>query len=136
MLNIMVNKRFDPGKYVVLGEDPGSNGPKGIPRRDGQNYKEVVIGKYRPNYISIDAELVKPGFLFLSDSYYPGWKAYVDGRETKIYRANFMFRAVALDRGAHKIEFVYDPLSFKLGMVISIFTIFGLALAWRSLKSG
>jgi uncharacterized membrane protein YfhO len=58
----------------------------------------------------------------LADSYYPGWKAYVDGKEKPILRANHFFRAVALSKGAHVVEFKYDPLSFTIGAWISVFT--------------
>jgi hypothetical protein len=62
----------------------------------------------------------------LSDTYYPGWKAFVDGKRTKIYRANYTFRALPLSAGTHRVEFVYDPLSFKLGALFTILGIIGL----------
>ena len=64
--------------------------------------------------------------LFVSDSYYPGWKVYVDGRERPLLRANYMFRAVALAAGEHKVSFIYDPISFKLGAMVSLLTVCGL----------
>ncbi|MCK4649150.1 YfhO family protein, partial [bacterium] len=54
--------------------------------------------------------------------YYPGWKAYVDGKEEKIYQANYILRAVYLGPGKHDIRFIYDPLSFKVGTYISLIT--------------
>jgi uncharacterized membrane protein YfhO len=65
-------------------------------------------------------------FLFVSESFYPGWRAFVDGREAKIYRANYMFRAVPLPSGAHTVKFVYDPVSLKAGALVSLITILGL----------
>ncbi|HTY13490.1 MAG TPA: YfhO family protein [Candidatus Omnitrophota bacterium] len=59
---------------------------------------------------------------YLSDAFYPGWKAYVDGREAPLLRANFMFRAVPLPPGPHRVDFKYDPRSFKLGLLVSLFT--------------
>lgn len=56
----------------------------------------------------------------LTDAYYPGWRALVDGRPAKIERADYYFRAVYLEGGKHTIEFVYDPLSFKVGLAISL----------------
>jgi hypothetical protein len=61
--------------------------------------------------------------LVLSDTFYPGWKAFVDGKEEKILRANYNFRTVPLTAGTHRVEFVYDPLSFKLGAIITFLTI-------------
>ena len=63
--------------------------------------------------------------LVLSDTYYPGWKALVDGKPEKIYQANYAFRAVPLNAGTHKVEFVYDPVSFKLGAGVTLLGILG-----------
>lgn len=81
------------------------------------------ITKYTPNEIEIVANAVKHELLFLSDRYYPGWKAYVDGKEVKILRANNFFRSIKLEPGEHKVRFVYDPLSLKIGFFISLSTI-------------
>jgi uncharacterized membrane protein YfhO len=61
--------------------------------------------------------------LILTDSYYPGWRAYVDGKETTILRANHFFRGVPVGPGAHVVEFQYDPLSFKVGLRVSFLTL-------------
>jgi uncharacterized membrane protein YfhO len=53
--------------------------------------------------------------LVLSDTYYPGWKVFVDGSPEKIYQADYNLRAVFLGAGTHQVKFVYDPVSFKLG---------------------
>jgi len=78
---------------------------------------------YSSNKIAIDAFLTKPGFLVLGDVWYPGWKAFVDGKETKIYRTNYVMRGVVLPEGRHKVEFSYDPISFKIGALISLASI-------------
>ena len=69
------------------------------------------------------------GFLFLSDVYYPGWNAYVDEEPAHIYQANYLFRAVELTKGNHKVEFRYEPQSLKIGLGISLLTVIFLA-AW------
>jgi len=56
----------------------------------------------------------------LSDNYYPGWKAYVDGEETQIYRTNYTFRSIFLPKGMHSIIFKYQPESLKIGIAISV----------------
>jgi len=58
--------------------------------------------------------------LFLSDAYYPGWQATVDGKAEHIIRANDLFRAVAIPAGNHQVEFAYQPASFRWGMIISL----------------
>lgn len=69
------------------------------------------------------------GFWFESEWFYPGWRAYVDGKETPIYRANFMFRAVPLPPGQHTVKFVYAPWTFKIGAWVSLVTLLGMIVA-------
>lgn len=59
---------------------------------------------------------VRPGYLFVSDQYLPGWRAWVDGREWPIDQADYCFRAVFLDQGEHHVTFSYQPFSFRLGL--------------------
>jgi uncharacterized membrane protein YfhO len=55
----------------------------------------------------------------LTDSWYPGWIARVDGIETPIERADYIFRAVRLAPGEHRVEFEYRPASLQIGALIS-----------------
>jgi hypothetical protein len=103
--------------------------------RPASKREKIEITKYEPNCVLIETLSDKPRVLFLSDTYYPGWKAYVDGKETKIYRANYMFRAVYLEPGQNKVKFVYAPMSFKLGSLISLITIALVALISFKIKT-
>ena len=86
---------------------------------DVRGEESASISAYEANKVTITVYANSPGFLFLSDTYYPGWEAYVDGDKTTIYRANFAFRAVPVGQGQHVITFVYRPASFILGVVLS-----------------
>jgi len=88
----------------------------------------AAIKLYRNSQVEIDAQLSAPGILVLTDAFYPGWKVRVDGKEQKILRANYLFRGVELPTGNHKVEFIYDPQSFRVGLIISLCTA-GLLLA-------
>jgi hypothetical protein len=92
---------------------------------------QVTLLSYGANKVSLVCETEDDAFLYVSDTFYPGWKAYVDGRETVIYRANLAFRAVYVPRGDHNITFVYHPLSFYVGCC---FTLIGLFVAFFILK--
>jgi hypothetical protein len=84
-------------------------------------------------HISISANLAKPGFLVLSDQYYPGWTAHIDGVEAPVYRANGVFRAVYLPAGGHLIQFDYQPQSVYLGLVLaSAGALIIVALLWAA----
>ncbi|MBI4744388.1 MAG: YfhO family protein [Actinobacteria bacterium] len=96
----------------------------------GNFNSKVKVVKYEPNSVTIKTTNNKKGFLVLGDTYYPGWKVFVDGNEEKIYRVNYTFRAVGLSEGSHLIKFVYDPLSFKAGLFLSLGTFVLLIVAW------
>jgi len=82
--------------------------------------QNVEIKNYSYDSLVVDAYLDREGFLYLGDVYYPGWKVFVDGREDKLLRGNLIFRAVKLSPGKHLVKFQYDPLSFKLGAIVSL----------------
>jgi len=119
ILERMKSKDFHPEKEVILEEDFVSE------QGAEQTWQGAVtnILKYEPGEIIIEAETEAPRFLVLSDTYYPGWKAYVDKKPGKIYRADYILRAVYLEPGKHIVKFTYDPFSFKIGAIITLCTI-------------
>ncbi len=85
--------------------------------------KRVHITEYTPNKVSIDVETPSDAFLVLSDTYYPGWKARVDGKQMDIYRTNYTFRGVVVPKGAHVVTFSYEPDSLKFGAALSVLSV-------------
>jgi hypothetical protein len=75
------------------------------------------------NTVVIDGTADGDSWLVLTDAYYPGWKCYVDGNETKIYPANFLFRAVRLSKGHHIVKFVFAPFTFYGPLLLSVATL-------------
>ena len=92
-----------------------------------------------PEHVVIDVRSSQSAYLVLSDTFYPGWRATIDGRPTRIYRANSLVRAVAVDAGDRRVEFLYDPVTPKIGGTLSALSLVGLALylrrQWRTLAS-
>ncbi len=82
-----------------------------------------------PNEVHTRFTASAPGFLVLTDVFYPGWKAFLDGVETPILRANYAFRAVRVPQGAHSVVFRYEPLSFTLGVCCFILFVLGSMVA-------
>ena len=115
-LRILASREFDPRTQVLVNEELATD----VKRAGGG---EAQIVKYFNNRVVIDASLAESGVLVLTDSYYPGWKVLVNGKEERILRANHFFRGVQLPAGKHHIEFKYQPLSFTIGSVISLFTL-------------
>jgi hypothetical protein len=118
-------------------------GYSGGAKRDGCS----AAGMSTVEYLADDASQVRlkvsapcGGFLVLADLFYPGWEASVDGTSTQIYKANYAFRAVAVEAGTHEIVFAYRPWSLRLGVPLALLTAFGLliffsARAFRSVRS-
>ena len=125
----MQSKDFVPTEVLLLDETPRYFDPPVIlsDSKESQGYEKIIekveIVKYNNNSIYLQINLPEQKFLFMSESYYPGWKAYIDGKKAHIYRANYAFRALLLKPGEHKIEFVYDPWTFKVGLIITAITI-------------
>ena len=94
---------------------------------------EVEFISETNNRLSLRVEAKTESILVLSDTYYPGWKVFVDGRKERILRANYNFRAVPLSKGIHQVEFRYDPVSFKLGAGLSIIGVIScIIIGWSS----
>lgn len=114
-LERMASDGFNPLRDVILAT-PVPWEAKGVFQSN------TAIQLYENNRVQINAQLSEPGILVLTDAFYPGWKAFVDGKKQRILRANYLFRAVQLPAGKHKVEFIYDPISFKIGLLVSLLT--------------
>jgi hypothetical protein len=102
---------------VVL-EDPSISGQA---TQEGSG--EVKVLAHENQSVLCEIEAKTPGYLVLLDSYYPGWRAWVDGTEASILRANYAFRAVRLSPGSHKVEFKYRPRNFYVGLIVTCLTL-------------
>ena len=116
---------FDPSQTVLLEKDI-SNKLSVARSEPDKGYLKLL--SYKPQEIIFKVSAQNDKILFLSDTYYPGWKAYIDGRQTNIYRANYAFRAIVVPGGVHTGKFIYDPDSFKIGYMISFLSVGILAI--------
>ncbi|MFA5261769.1 MAG: YfhO family protein [Candidatus Omnitrophota bacterium] len=111
--------RFDPGEKVFFSREPG--GRFQIERtRDIPAPPAIVPERYAPEEIIYRVRSPKAGYLVVSNTWYPGWSCYVDGQREKLLKANECMWAVNVPAGDHKVCFVFRPLIFKSGMVISM----------------
>jgi len=114
ILNKVKNNQFDP-KEIAFVEDVDLK----VDRPDSTT--SVQIEKYADENIYLNVNASGNNFLFLGDTYVgKGWKAYVDGNETPIYRANHNFRGIVVPKGNHKIHFEYLPQSFVITKIVSL----------------
>jgi hypothetical protein len=89
---------------------------------------EVSIEDYGMNSVSLGTRFTGEGFLVLSDQYYPGWRAYVDGQETEVYEVNGIQRGIVVPPGEHKVLFLYRPQGVLALMALSLALACGCAL--------
>ena len=81
---------------------------------------DVRIVSYDPERVVLEADASRSEWLVLTDLFYPGWRAEVNSEPAEIHAANGLFRAVVIPPGRSRIEFIYDPLSFRIGSVLSL----------------
>jgi hypothetical protein len=92
------------------------------------------IVRYEPDRVVVESRASAAGWLVLSDRYYPGWQARVDGRPAAILKANVMVRAVRLEAGTHTVEFSFHSRPLFLGALISI-PAWIIVLAWGTVAA-
>jgi SAM-dependent methyltransferase len=107
----------DPRHVVLLEHElPADERPEDGAAAAGS----VRVTDYRDTFVEIAADSPRRSVLVLTDAYYPGWQATVDGTPITIHRANFAFRAVAMPAGRHVVRFQYLPRSVTVGFSVSL----------------
>jgi len=125
-LEIARSPAFDPYRSVVL---EGHDGRLPVPTGQAAPGRPVTIVDDLPERVSLQVDVEEPGFLVLTDAWFPGWEVRVDGIPKPILRANHLFRAVALDPGASSVVFEYRPRSLRAGAAISAATALAIVLS-------
>jgi len=105
---------FDPAREVLLEESPPEFQEK------EEITSRVEWERDTPQEIELKVRTSAEGFLVLSDVYDPGWKAWVDGEPTKIYKADYLFRAVRVPAGEHTVTFRYFPRFLIPGILLAL----------------
>ncbi|MCC6397253.1 MAG: YfhO family protein [Bacteroidetes bacterium] len=81
---------------------------------------QIRIERYQNNSLRLTVETDHDGLLVLSETYYPGWKAFVDHQPAPIFRTNYAMRSVPIPRGTHEVDVTFEPDSFRRGMFITV----------------
>lgn len=117
--HLIMDPSFDLRNEAVIENDLSPEQASQVHSSPNNN---AEITMYSPNKVIIHTNSDTASLLVLTDTFYPGWQAYVDGKETKIYRADGLVRAIFVPQGEHQIVFSYLPKSFVVGVVISSVT--------------
>jgi hypothetical protein len=122
---------LDPGTVAILAEEPSLSLEDAGEGPGDQGTVRLLEGL--PNRLVLEATLPADGLLLLSEVYYPGWQAQVDGQVVPILRADTILRAVPLEAGFHRVELTFRPWTAVAGLAVSAVTLLLVlvGLAWQ-----
>ncbi len=123
---LIVSRTFRPGREVVVECPPDAPRDEAPPAGE---LGQVRFVQYAPEHVELDVEASAPAVLVLSDAYYGGWSASVDGQPAPILPANVAVRGVRVPEGNHRVRFTYRTPGQGLGALISLGTLGLLGLA-------
>jgi len=113
-IEAMKKGKLDPSKVVVLDQNPN------LPESERSiNYKISTLTS-NPLYHKFKVQTDSPGIFVLSDTFYPGWTSKVNGKNAKILQVNNLVRGVVLEKDSNTVEFIYRPLSWIVGSILSL----------------
>jgi hypothetical protein len=119
--DVMSHRPFDLRKTAIV-EQAMEIGP-------GGGADEVKTLRYEPNAIELLATSGRGGLLVLSETYYPGWRAWVDDQPASIYQTDIALRGVIVPGGAHRVRIEFRPLVLPVSFGISLGTAILLAIS-------
>jgi len=132
-LRMLVNPAIDLRKVVLL-ESP----PAGAPAAGSRGPAEATVTAFAAGEYEIRTEATSDGYLVLTETWYPGWEAWVDGAPVEILRANHFVQAIRLPAGRHRVRFAFHSRRLNLGLLISagvLAGILGASLVQRRRRS-
>jgi hypothetical protein len=112
LLATLASPGFDPRAEILLADPGGETATPGTGR--------AVVRGQTANTLDVEVEATG-GYLLLSEIYYPGWRAQVDGAERTILRANHALRAIPLQPTDRHVRMIYDPGSLRFGALVSVY---------------
>ena len=127
------SEEFDPHQEVILSDIPLEVLKWGQSDNSQASFRRVQMTVDRPTEVRIQVESPTAAYLLLTDTWYPGWEAQVNGKIVPIHRANLMFRVVQVAAGKSEVAFFYRPKSVRAGFQVS-----GLSLilfVWIAVRS-
>jgi hypothetical protein len=121
---------FDPRQTVYLPSEARSFVSTSPPGR-----AQVISNHVTSQRVQVEVETTTPAMLVVAQSFYHPWRATVDGRATRIWRANHAFQALEVPAGSRRVELVYRDWNFRTGAILSVLTLFTGGLMWFRLRS-
>jgi hypothetical protein len=121
----LVDSRFDPRQVVLLPPEA-----KPLVTVTNRSPAKIVSATFSAQRVEAEVEAPKPALVVVSQAFYHPWKAYVDDRPTRLWRANYAFQAVEVSAGRHRVRLVYEDRVFQAGALVSASTLLICLLLW------
>jgi hypothetical protein len=126
LLERLDDPAFDPQSTALLEGEPACALAKAT------QPEEVQFSRRGNNQIEVEVRAASEGILVLSEVFYPGWRAAVDGKPVPILRADYLLRAVCVPAGAHQVTLTFTPPSLRIGAAITLLSLLLVVWAgWR-----
>lgn len=122
---VLLKSGFDFRNSVILDSKPISVNLSKSTEDSAQ------ISSYYPNEVIVDVKSTGNSLLMLTDTYYPGWEVFVDHIKSNLLVADGIYRAVEIPPGVHQVRFLYNPLSFKIGVLLSTLSLMGSVIIFK-----
>jgi hypothetical protein len=123
-LAMIKDASFDPEQSVIVAQTLKTVGAK--QNQPAGSLVRWVARRNNSFQLKVDAE--NDSVLVVSQTYYPGWRAWVDGQEAQIVPADYALTGIAVTAGSHDVTFAYQPISFRIGLAISAAALLAIVL--------
>ncbi len=124
MLDAIRDPAFDPRHEAYLEADLSGEPMASLDSDIGS----ASVSARTENTVTLKVDAARDAILILSDAYYPGWSAKVDGEPASIFPVYSVMRGIRISEGTHTVSFEYDPPSFRIGLAISVIVLLASAL--------
>jgi Bacterial membrane protein YfhO len=123
-MTAIADPEFDARQVAVAEEEIGGMGAS----RRGPRYAGTArLTDYSPERATVETSADQTSLLVMTDTYFPGWQATVDGRKSAIHRIDYLVRGVVVPAGRHRVAFAYRPASWDAGRALSLAALVALA---------
>jgi hypothetical protein len=106
---------FDPKEVALFATEQYGARARALPTLEPSEQADVRLVNYTPQRVELQTRNAKLGFLVLSEIFYRGWEAWLDGQRVPVEQVDYLLRGVAVPAGEHRIEFRFVSHSFRRG---------------------
>ena len=124
-LHAVLSDGFNPRGTVYLPLEA-----RGSVTEAGRPNARIVSSRFSAERLDIEAEADAPAMVVVAQAFYPCWHAYVDGKPTRLWQADYAFQALAVPAGRHEVKLAYEDRQFVEGAAVSLLFLAACAAGW------